>query len=337
MKSINKINLFKKSLSLILVLLVFILISCTSENKSVIIFETYGGSKIGNITYVNQEDIVLPDNPTKDGHIFFGWYLDEKFTEKFESESYVFQGETKLYAKWISNSLSMQPITESDSEYFLLNTFANQFDDIKTVKIKAKTNSELINYEIIIQIDLEHPYFIEIQINLVYEFLGTVISIPTQSSILIIDGDKTYLINDDGVVELNEYLKEQEQTGEFDINPESYASFLDELNNIKLDETIFDQLFSANGENNPINYYIDKTNLIIKGSEKVEDLLLPIDFSITINKDGFITNATCFIPIAGIDSLVDEFLFGSTTSINLSIEFEYNQEFIHKTLDDYIK
>ena len=43
--------------------------------------------------------VAQPVNPTYDGHIFAGWYADEKLTEEFDFTKAV-NGDTTVYAKW---------------------------------------------------------------------------------------------------------------------------------------------------------------------------------------------------------------------------------------------
>lgn len=61
-----------------------------------IIFDTNGGSKIDNIKIKKGEKLNSPNNPTKKGFLFDGWYLNEK---KFDFDEKIDESIT-LIAKW---------------------------------------------------------------------------------------------------------------------------------------------------------------------------------------------------------------------------------------------
>ena len=73
-----------------------------SVTEYTVTFETNGGSEIDPISVVAGQYAEKPDNPTKAGHIFQGWFLD---LEDTESGSFLFDetaitGNMTLYAKW---------------------------------------------------------------------------------------------------------------------------------------------------------------------------------------------------------------------------------------------
>lgn len=64
--------------------------------KYTVTFETNGGTKIETQKIKNGDEIEEPEEPTKDGYIFEGWYVDGKeydFTEPISKD-------TKIVAKW---------------------------------------------------------------------------------------------------------------------------------------------------------------------------------------------------------------------------------------------
>ena len=70
-----------------------------TNNKYTITFETNGGSTIAPKTV--DEGIILkkPDDPTKAGYTFAGWYTDANLTKAYDFENAVVSDMT-LYAKW---------------------------------------------------------------------------------------------------------------------------------------------------------------------------------------------------------------------------------------------
>ena len=81
--------------------MVLILTSCTRKIFT-ITFETNGGSTVESIQVPFNEIAIQPENPTKEGYSFIGWYLDSGLNYKYDFNSKV-EGEFKLYAKWQVN------------------------------------------------------------------------------------------------------------------------------------------------------------------------------------------------------------------------------------------
>ncbi|MBQ9070206.1 MAG: leucine-rich repeat protein [Clostridia bacterium] len=64
-------------------------------------FNANGGeSATGSVTVVNGKTVPQPDDPTKNGSLFIGWYTDEEMTTPYIFGSTIITGDTTLYAKW---------------------------------------------------------------------------------------------------------------------------------------------------------------------------------------------------------------------------------------------
>ena len=100
---------FVKKLLLVFVMLFMVtgFVACSENNKidpeeSVVVnFNTQGGSQISPVTVKLSEvaTFKLPQDPTKEGYAFVGWYLDSAYGTAFvklEAKA----GEVTLYAKW---------------------------------------------------------------------------------------------------------------------------------------------------------------------------------------------------------------------------------------------
>ena len=89
-------------------------------------FETNGGSLCAPITLDESETLTLPENPSKDGYLFEGWYIDPEFNVVFSIDQLDnLEDQTLvLYAKWsITDSeltLMLKHIYQLalDSDYF---------------------------------------------------------------------------------------------------------------------------------------------------------------------------------------------------------------------------
>ncbi len=107
----------KRIVSIFAILTMAIVLSCVlvacgenAEDKFTITFDTQGGSKIDPITIKTGESITLPNNPTKEGYIFDGWYLSDTFVEEFNATKTI-TGNITLYAKWVEGNGQEEPPT----------------------------------------------------------------------------------------------------------------------------------------------------------------------------------------------------------------------------------
>lgn len=86
------------------------------EEEQAIIFNSNGGSKVQSVTGKYNSTITMPENPTKPGYLFDGWYLDNEFKTLFTSNTMP-MGPTTLYAKWINApSHKVTFVTNTDIE-----------------------------------------------------------------------------------------------------------------------------------------------------------------------------------------------------------------------------
>lgn len=115
MKTILRYSLF--------LLIVFSLIGCTDtsidDDKTdptidpqtfVVTFETNGGSSIPNQTVKKGNTITYPNNPTKEGFVFMGWFTSSSFNEAFDRTTEINEDMT-LYASWEEISIDDVTIT----------------------------------------------------------------------------------------------------------------------------------------------------------------------------------------------------------------------------------
>ncbi|MBU1094159.1 MAG: leucine-rich repeat protein [Firmicutes bacterium] len=98
----------------VLLVLGFILVSCDNNEiavEKVINFDSNGGSQVYAI--IHSSDLVgtLPEDPSKDGYTFAGWYLDdEAFQNPLDLSSFDLSeltGDIIVYAKWNINQYSI--------------------------------------------------------------------------------------------------------------------------------------------------------------------------------------------------------------------------------------
>ena len=90
-----------------------------------VVFNTNGGLPIGNLTVLENTKITKPNDPTKDGYTFAGWYLDTNFTNLYDFNNLVNKDLT-LYAKWIKETV-----------YYTVSFDTVEGSKIETVKVEA--------------------------------------------------------------------------------------------------------------------------------------------------------------------------------------------------------
>lgn len=69
-------------------------------------FDTNGGTDVDPIVALYQTSISRPENPTRTGYSFGGWYIDEDLTERFNFETMPGY-DIQLQAKWVANNSSV--------------------------------------------------------------------------------------------------------------------------------------------------------------------------------------------------------------------------------------
>ena len=69
-------------------------------------FNTMGGSLISNKLVDEADKLPVITNPTKEGHTFMGWYLDETFQNRFDVSTEIRSSFT-LYANWSVNQYKL--------------------------------------------------------------------------------------------------------------------------------------------------------------------------------------------------------------------------------------
>ena len=105
--------MFKRLGLLSIFLILFTLSSCTNTIEVTISFESNGGSVVQPITINEETSLQFPDDPTKEGYVFAGWYWDNTFSELFTLASFIERDITSnliVYAKWdeLDSNLTVQ-------------------------------------------------------------------------------------------------------------------------------------------------------------------------------------------------------------------------------------
>ena len=121
-------RILKLILALLFVMLVSACIPGVQEAPDIfnVIFETNGGTSVGNLAVEEGKSFLEPTQPTKEGHTFNGWYSDSSLNNPYNF-TYGVLGDTKLYAAWEVEQITMA--FESDGAT-ILTTIAFDYDTV---------------------------------------------------------------------------------------------------------------------------------------------------------------------------------------------------------------
>ena len=75
-----------------------VLISCQPTTYTVT-FDTQDGSPVTSISVEEGMTFQIPDDPTREGYLFAGWYVDSSFDTEYH-EGFTVNGNTTIYARW---------------------------------------------------------------------------------------------------------------------------------------------------------------------------------------------------------------------------------------------
>ena len=110
----------------------------TEVNYYTITFATAGGSSIDSIVVKENDMITKPDNPTKEGYTFLGWYIDD---EEFNFEDLV-KSDLTLVAKWEENKNSSSGSSSSGGSTTNTDGKINLNNNLSATVYKKSTGSQ---------------------------------------------------------------------------------------------------------------------------------------------------------------------------------------------------
>ena len=85
------------------------------STECIVRFESNGGSEIEEQKVLFGETVVKPEDPTRDGYIFDGWYRDIDKSKSWDFDNDTVSGNMSLYAKWVQVPGGMSPTEDTDN------------------------------------------------------------------------------------------------------------------------------------------------------------------------------------------------------------------------------
>ena len=120
-------------------------------------FDTDGGSTVEakEIDLNNPESFVLPENPTKKGNSFEGWYLDSECTQAFTSNADITEA-TTLFAKWSVVPQSIDTAVTMEGKFAFTTTIPNEETEDETDTLELEVMS--YNADVTAAMQIEDMY-----------------------------------------------------------------------------------------------------------------------------------------------------------------------------------
>lgn len=105
------VKVMKKKLMLTIIMFVFFLTlcSCVKEKVFMVTFDVAGGSFVENQQVKENDLVIKPETPTKEGFEFDAWYKESFWVTKWNFEQDTITEDTTIYAKW--KEKKAEPIT----------------------------------------------------------------------------------------------------------------------------------------------------------------------------------------------------------------------------------
>ncbi len=109
-----------------------------SINQYSIAFETDGGTLVESITQDYNTSVNQPDDPTKTGHTFGGWFSDSAFTVPYSFDTMPAEN-IVLYADWQVNTYEVTMILDDNNTYTMSGFYGQAVVDILDNRELTKT------------------------------------------------------------------------------------------------------------------------------------------------------------------------------------------------------
>jgi len=86
-------------LACIAVIVIFVALELRNPGFT-ISFHSKGGTDVASQNQMYGELLAVPENPTREGYVFTGWYIDYACEERWEEEEDIIVSDLILYAGW---------------------------------------------------------------------------------------------------------------------------------------------------------------------------------------------------------------------------------------------
>ena len=127
----------------------FLLVSCNNgggDKSWTISFESNGGSEVASLTVLDGRKASKPEDPTRDGYSFLGWYQDQALATAFDWETAI-TADWTLYASW--DKIETPAPVESSSSGDASNASSSSGEDSASKKGHGPEGSSLVSWYLV--------------------------------------------------------------------------------------------------------------------------------------------------------------------------------------------
>lgn len=100
----DRVNISVKTLNIVIVVLALLLVAVMafgiSKGGYQVSFDTLGGTPVESQERMYGDLVEIPKEPSREGYVFDGWYLDPQGTTPWDLSQDTVTGSMTLYARW---------------------------------------------------------------------------------------------------------------------------------------------------------------------------------------------------------------------------------------------
>ncbi len=143
----KKLNILLIIVTILTMMLLFV--ACNTLSLEISLhFDSNGGSEVPNLNIGKEMNINIPENPTKEGYIFDGWYWDNDiWLQPLTINSLTdvpLSREMTVYAKWkLSKEEAENPPVVDESINFILYFDSNGGNEVPNINVKYNFNIDM--------------------------------------------------------------------------------------------------------------------------------------------------------------------------------------------------
>ncbi len=108
----KNVNISVKTLDIIIITCIAVIVLLVAMNLRnpgfTITFDSKGGTDVVPQNQMYGELLNKPQNPTREGYVFDGWYIDPACEELWQIDKDIIECDITLYAGWQKNSESLE-------------------------------------------------------------------------------------------------------------------------------------------------------------------------------------------------------------------------------------
>lgn len=102
----SKLNVTVRQLDIVIIVCTVLLIASLAYGYATrgftVEFDSNGGTDVASQKLVDQRYATEPEEPTREGYVFDGWYISEAYVTQWNFETDPVEENMTLHAKWIA-------------------------------------------------------------------------------------------------------------------------------------------------------------------------------------------------------------------------------------------